>query len=763
MAESISRHSLRFTANVDGLLPQLTKVQESLGLIRDESGNLRNASGQLVEGLSAMQIKMGLYVDESGKLVNAQGKLVETLSNARIQAGDYVDSLGQLRNANDQIVQGVSAAQRAVGLYKNEMGDLVNAQGEVVKQSAETIAAIKAQEAAIAQAARDAAKERIEAERESARIIKEEQAAILQAAKEAARERAEAERAAQMQTALLSSESANLKNSLVATAGQIGTMTTLLGQMTGHVNGGTKSLIALSAAVSVFKFTTDAVKLTSSAYKAFTSLTWQQFTAQMSLNAASGNFVGLALGTAAAIGTAGLVLSMTQSAESTDKAAESVDKMSGSLQRLQDIANKRTGGNGFIIGEDIAQLMQETGKNSLEKLNDGIKKWEEYQNKIKELQDTRYTTGKGEERSLLDDALQNEKSGQRKILEQLKSEMVDPATLETAFQNIIRAELTPLQKMEEQIEYTKKVIESGLDKTGSAAQALAIQERKRQEMILNDEKQAFEKNLAEIKQANKETVSALDAARASLIPYSEIRKQQEESIETLRNLRDAQGNLLYSENELAKASENMASDLRKKSLGNSLSLIEEASKLFLSDSEKESAIRERYLNQMNELIQKHQDGLITLSELDITRQLLQKKSKEEIDKISESKFDSAFKSLSELRKPLEDRIKESFDEIEKAGLRLGATADEMQKIKTDERKRLEELYGLKKAEAEKSRNANTQGSLAVAGSVEAFNVTVASAQDRTTQAVKETKTAIEKGNVAIAAAIRDSAPKYGVV
>ena len=104
MAKSISEHSFKLTSNSIGFTGELSKVQKSLGLLRNENGLLVNSQGKLVEGLSNAKIGLGQYLDENGRLYDSQGRIIDGLSATKVALGMYKDELGNVYNRQGQLI-----------------------------------------------------------------------------------------------------------------------------------------------------------------------------------------------------------------------------------------------------------------------------------------------------------------------------------------------------------------------------------------------------------------------------------------------------------------------------------------------------------------------------------------------------------------------------------------------------------------------------------------------------------------------------------
>ena len=100
---------------VEGVLQNVTRLQKSMGMSRDEMGILRNAQNLVVEGLKNWQVELGFSVNAAGKVINAQGKMIEGLTELQQKMGYYRDGLENIYNAEHVLIQeGQKAIARRV-------------------------------------------------------------------------------------------------------------------------------------------------------------------------------------------------------------------------------------------------------------------------------------------------------------------------------------------------------------------------------------------------------------------------------------------------------------------------------------------------------------------------------------------------------------------------------------------------------------------------------------------------------------------------
>ena len=127
---------------------------------------------------------------------------------------------------------------------------------------------------------------------------------------------------------------------------------------------------------------------------------------------------------------------------------------------------------------------------------------------------------------------------------------------------------------------------------------------------------------------------------------------------------------------------------------------------------------------------------------------LKRKLEENLSKLQETQWTKTFQELAELRKPIQKTIDERMKQIEAEGKRLKATGEEIEKIKQQELKKIKEMYGMD-ADGGKPGSQSAGAALAVAGSIDAWNITMRSQQDKVVSEIKKIDQNVHKSLTAL--------------
>lgn len=613
MAKQISNMGQRAYANLMALVGSMKKLREEAGHVKDDEGRWRDENGKLVESLSRFHIAIGATIDDNERLLDSQGRLIDGMSNADVALGRYIDSQGRMRDSQDRIIEGLKSSEKAAGMWKDELGNVYDANEKLIRSVEKVNAGAKLNAEQAVQAARG--------------------------------------------------------------LGQLVAMITIY---TGKANPAAKAAVSLSAGLSAGTVAMQAAERASKLLAAVKGLlsvrTWAEFKAQMALNGATGNFVGIAAGIAA--GASAAVMAYNAMSESADSAANSVGRLYESGKKFA---------NGDMVGfmEGIADRF----KTDFEKLE---RRLQEEISTLREIADTSVFEKVREEASRLAD----------KVQEQLEKARLDQAS-----------------RLLEEDPKTKKQREEAEKRLADTKKWLADQERSAW-----TESQRIKEDLDRaIKEQEAGTEGAVGAVNALKEKYDKA--------------------------------------VRSESLSGLDNVIAKATEASMNFAEKEKQLADEMEAQTKRLRELNEKGIISQRELDDTTRLLTEEMKKKVDSLHETQWDKSFKDMFEMRVPIDQRLSEAFSGIEEAGKRLGASAEEVEKLKEFERDRLKKMYGMEEKQKQEEEQKNTSGSangtFAVAGSVEAWRISTASSQDRTTKAVDRVRSAVKDAGDELARTIRE--------
>lgn len=284
-AQNITELSFQITADASGFYGELTRAATE--------------TEKYVQGITRAQQELGARRNDQGLLLNAQNEVIEGLRNWQIALGYTRDANGLLVNSNKQLIEGLSTVEQKMGHYKDSLDNVYNSEGSIIRQGAKAIAIQKEQ----AKAAQDLAKA-IEAEN----IARERTIALEKESQ--AKAAAEANRAVQ--------------ESLKGLGDTLKFTTNMMVTFSAGSGESAKRLKALSASMASFTSTTQMMPQMVKWYKSLTLATKGQTTAQVILNAVSGNWLTIAAGLTAAAGTFAFVSRMEQKANSVDNLTDSM-------------------------------------------------------------------------------------------------------------------------------------------------------------------------------------------------------------------------------------------------------------------------------------------------------------------------------------------------------------------------------------------------------------------------------------------------------
>ncbi|MCL2304628.1 MAG: hypothetical protein FWC43_04725, partial [Planctomycetaceae bacterium] len=527
----------------------------------------------LLLSMKELREQMGVLEDANGQLRNSNGQLVEGLNAAQIQMGVWVDEQGKAKDSLGRLVDGLSDVQISLKEYVDQNGKLRNSQDQII--------------------------DGLSAQQKAAGVYRNELGDLMNAQGEVIR--LSAEHAAQMRAnemALVAQDRAlgSLRKQLTSSASAIAMVTSNLMRMSGKTGSSAEMMTRLTTAVSVgvtaFNAGASAAKLLGTAKDLLKGKTLAQFVAQMSLNGATGNFAALAAGSAAAIFAGGLVMAMTNTGDAAQAAAGKVSELSDASKRLLGM-------------KDNSDLRSQT-----ERMLDGIKQYKAFvqdQERIKWL--AKFSFQKG-------------------IAEEINKKFADadPLEFEKIFRGIVNAKITPLQKMQEQLTVIDAAIKVGLDKTGNAIKAREIL----QQDIIKEQNRA-------VLEANRDAEAALKAARDSLVTYPDALEKLKEGILDLGELRDAvTGDFIYSNQELIKAQEDAAKQLRDKFIGPNLAFLKDALDAGKSIMDHENDLRQEMTDRLAAFSDCFQQGIITQEEFNAAQDGLKKKLEENLEKLQQT-------------------------------------------------------------------------------------------------------------------------------
>lgn len=364
--------NLKLKVDATELDATLGKTKRAMGLVHDEYGRLRNASGQFVGGLSLASIKLG----------------------------DHIDALGRTRNAQEQLVEGLSAAQRNLRMYIDEFGNIRTAEGQFVGFSSQILNALDAETQArldaVArehQAKADAKADDEDYTKEIMENCRRRMEAVVAEAEKEAQARKNQEKANQSQQAF-----ASVMGTAASLAGQFATLNALIGKTEGEISGVGKAFVVAGQSFNSFFATVQMVTTIVGQYRALTSTIQGATVAQTLLNAVSGNWITLLLGAGAGVATAyGVAASMAKETDkitqAVDKATTSVDKMAMAWKKVSEtvaIAQQTEEGAvsagmmaaGITDLEQIQAQREEVGKLT-DQLEEARKKQTDYETRVR--------------------------------------------------------------------------------------------------------------------------------------------------------------------------------------------------------------------------------------------------------------------------------------------------------------------------------------------------------------------------------------------
>ena len=617
MGKAISNMGQRAYANVTALVGNMKSLRESLGHVKDEQGKWTDAMGRNTDGLSMFQAAIGAAVDDQGRLVDAQDRLIDGMKDADVALGRYIDTEGRLRDSQDRIIDGLNAQQKAAGLYKDELGNLYDAQNNVIK-------------------AADAANQ---------------------------------------------THGITNREALRAAKG-LGQLTATMSLYTGNTNPAVKASVALAAGLQAGTMAMNAAASVTRVVNALRTVEvgklWATFTAQMALNGATGNLVGLAAGVAA--GAAAAAIAYNAMSQEAEGAAESVG-------RLNDAAS---GGQSIQETMDAIAARHEPIKSEFEKTN---AKLEEEIAALKDYSKRVSNLFAEKESSLLN--------------------AVNP------FAADMRAERDRADALLEKVQQEQRDLLAEEEKRASGFYERKKEREEAEKWIADQAKRGMaetQKIEQELIRAQKALTDEIDGAAEVVgqlqTKYEEAVRKEEEAARKIRF--DGMEDIIKKGNEAAKTA-----------------------------ADKQRELADEYEKRLKKLQELETGGDITSQELAHAQKYLADELKKQADALTETPWDKGFKAMFELRVPLEERIADAFDAIEEAGKKMGANADEIMKMQEDEQERIKKLYGIKEQREEENRQKEKEktgpagGSFALAGSVEAYRISTASEQAKTTKAIEK--------------------------
>jgi len=431
-------------------LTKMTAIQKEFGAQRSvQDGLLRNSQGQIIEGLKDWQIALGYTRDEYGRLNNAIGKNVDNLT----------------------------VVQQKLGMYRDELGNVLNAQGNIVSESAEVIAARKA---------------------EADAIIKTEKALI---ASEEAR-RKELIAAERYKSEALEKYHLQADKSLRQFANTLQHSVTWLMVFSSGSSKAAQSTRSISAAVGSFATVADVIPKITKWYNSLTAATKGQTTAQIILNAVSGNWLTIVAGLAAAGATLAIVSQLERTTEEAKKSKEGIQEITGAIKELNDESRKSFGGKwGLKELEKVVIKPDERSKDISPKIIQEFRKdYDSQRRKITELEGRIYALTIAPKHYGLSDkqlSIEIEKNRSYINLARLKLEKNAESITEWA-KDIVknyRQELTPLQKISRNIFLIEESFNLGLfNENKKEFQQILVNMRKEQrDLFAKMQKEMFQK------------------------------------------------------------------------------------------------------------------------------------------------------------------------------------------------------------------------------------------------------------------------------
>ncbi|MCR5360341.1 MAG: hypothetical protein K6E55_10705 [Thermoguttaceae bacterium] len=264
---------------------------------------------------------IGATYDNFGRLTDQNKKFIGTLSMTQIRMGDYIDAQGKMRNAHNFCIDGLTRNQQALRMFRDELGNVYSAEGNLIEISKQRIAALDA-----------VGKKAIEAEREKLAAKRNDFAADEEGTKEYLKHvenriKGIEKEAAKRELAIKRNEALGKSLSAIgSTAGNLSQVAAIFGQMGGTAGKTAQVVSKLAQGIQLFVGTTNSIMQMQTAMKTLTVATKTQEAAQVGLNLASGNLVGIVGGVVAGVASLASMFLHSGAKEETEKAEKLVEK-----------------------------------------------------------------------------------------------------------------------------------------------------------------------------------------------------------------------------------------------------------------------------------------------------------------------------------------------------------------------------------------------------------------------------------------------------
>ena len=709
--QNITELKFQMTADITGFYGELAKAQ--------------NITEQTLTSMTAAHKAFGASRSvEDGLLRDSQDRVIEGLKNWQIALGYSRDELGRLKNAQGQYIDGLTATEQKLGMHKDALGNVYSKNNELVRQGAEAIKleadAIRNQEKALREAntARqheeklrkiDELRAEAAARHEQVEAVRLEEKAL----KEANAAREQEELAMEKYHKKMDQTLRTLGNNLQHAINWWTTFSAGSGKAA-------QSTRAATAAVSSFATVAGVLPQIIKWYKSLTLATKGQTTAQVLLNAVSGNWLTIAAGLTVAGGTFLMVSQMEQAAGESEKAKDKVENLTDAVKKLReesekagkgtwgiDEINKVIGQNTVSESEKLSRVLDELDT----KIADRGKRMRALEKDIQRQKEvitnhSVFTSSMIEGEAMYNWNHKKELALKQQVLGELKAKLEsvknesDQGLIDTMsglFSGFIESEKSELDKLREQAENIQKGIDKGINPDGKASKSLEI--------------------------INKKIQGITDAEFQKMIqPLEKYMSQVEKTTKQYRWLDDIIDETAKKSDAYQKACAERAESMKKASLIDAMG--EEQYKLYeqinnyVSPWEK-FAKEQQNLTEL--LIQQgtNIEGWIEAS----------KKSEEAL--LSSSKYGTFLKNARDKLVPFETRLQDGLFELTRIAETLGFTKDELEQAKSDFEKSLAETA--QKAE----KIARPDLAAAERGSLEAYKIINNQQENRTVKALHD--------------------------
>jgi hypothetical protein len=667
-------------------------------------GEVTSAVAKIAAGVTNSQDKLGAWRDQFTLLRNSTGQVVEGLSNWQIAMGMSVDAIGNVINRNGELVTGLTTLEQKMGYYVNANKEVVNSLGEYIRDSDELISIKRDQSIATEQAAKAAEKE----------------AETIKKLEEAHRKEAEAIEKSNIEKQMKAQEQATQKvNDIVKDLAQnVNMAANMFITFTAGSGEAAKSMKAVSAAVGMFTSVATIIPKVQQWYKALTVATKGQTVAQTALNVVSGNWVTMAVGAAAAIGTYAMVSSMEETASAAETTTHQIENLTDAIRHLSDVEidlSHIKWDENLTLGKlikELQNLKQELSFNDVVVNIDGL-------------------TKQSEELKKEDERLSQMRENLLKIWNETERFKSRIKIWSSPFDKLKEEYDTAFAEQEKNLEdYNKNFFQSG---KAIADEINSIINRQKSE---TDRIEETINSLTLLKSKgygkdNPHIQEAIDILTQQYYePLKNYRTNVEKTTDTFAWMDKITDENIIGSEAYQRALKERAESLDKATLQDSMSA--EQFKVYESIQNYQSAM-ENYTKQLtflNEL--KNKEGINQQGLLDAME-----KNKQSL--LSSSKFGSYLEKARESLIPFSEKLTTGFNEIDQLATTLKYTQEEVDKAKDDFRKALDAEKGNKSLPKEKPQASHTDLAASERGSLEAYKV-LNNNQDKTVKAIdKQTR------------------------